>query len=95
MKYVVLLLIQNNTFLRLGVQNILICQKWCWEIGQTVESKDQFLSGTYMDLQGMSVSVLQGQPPVLDYVWVFEKICIPLLGLEPRFYIKHSTYLSL
>lgn len=50
MKYVVLLLIQNNTFLRLGVQNILICQKWCWEIGQTVESKDQFLSGTYMEL---------------------------------------------
>lgn len=50
MKYVVLLLIQNNMFLRLGVQNILICQKWCWEIGQTVESKDQFLSGTYMEL---------------------------------------------
>lgn len=35
MKYIVLLLVQNNTFLRLGVQNILNCQKWCCGIGQT------------------------------------------------------------
>lgn len=42
----------------LGLTNIVVCQRWCWEVGQYIVTKEQVLNNNYMELQGRSHFVL-------------------------------------